>query len=149
MTQVLTPTDRGIKDFTEHVDVRFTIDDDVFIGVPNVPALDLLKFASAFDGLTEQDMLERPEAYEAMLELVLETASAMRFYARMSDKTKPISMAQLMNVMSWLMEEYGMRPTLPSSDSSSGSVNPGDGKSSTASQSPLGLTSSDYPPRAS
>jgi hypothetical protein len=145
MTQVLSPNDAAMKDFSSHLDVKFRIDDDIFVGVSNIPALDLMKFGVMFDGLTEQDMLERPDAYEEMLALVLANESATRFFARMGDKVKPISMPQVMNVMSWLMEQYGLRPTQPSPASSNGSANPGDGTSLTANASPLGLTSINFP----
>lgn len=146
---VLTPTDRGIKDFTEHIDVQFRIDDDIFVGMSNIPALHLMQFGSMFDGMTPEQIVNNPETYHDMMSLVLEQSSADLFFARMGDKTKPISLPQMMNVVTWLMEEYGMRPTPPSPASSSGSANPGDGTSSTGSQSPLGLTSSNFPPLAS
>lgn len=37
------------------------------------------------------------------------------------DKTDPLDMNQLMNIMQWLLEVYGLRPTEPSSISSTGS----------------------------
>jgi hypothetical protein len=84
-----------------------------------------------------------------MMSLVLEQPSADLFFARMSDKTRPISMPQMMKVVSYLMEAYGMVPTQPSSSSSPGPASPPTGTSSTANLSPLGLTSFGFPPPAS
>ncbi len=136
MTQVVSPSDTEIQDFTEVVNVRFRIDDDVFTGVPNIPAHDLMEFGKLFDGLTESDIVADPKAFDQMFRLVLNENSAEVFLSRMSDKKKPISMPQIMKIMPWLMEQYGMRPTEPSSNSSSGQPNLGDGTSSTASVSP-------------
>jgi hypothetical protein len=136
MTQVISPSDSEIQDFTEHLNVKFKIDDDVFLGVPNIPALDLIEFGKLFDGMTESDMISDSKAFNTMFHLVLQEASADRFFERMGSKTEPISMPQVMKVMPWIMEQYGMRPTEPSPNSSSGSANPGDGTSSTASVSP-------------
>jgi hypothetical protein len=136
MTQVLSPSDEEIQDFTDHIVVKFRIDDDVFVGVKNIPALDLVEFAKLFDGMTESDMIQDTKAFDTMFHLVLEEPSADRFFTRMGSKTEPISMAQVMRVMPWIMEKYGMRPTEPSSNSLTGSLNQGDGTSSTASALP-------------
>jgi hypothetical protein len=149
MTEVLSPNDDGIRDFTSHVNVKFRIDDDVFTGVVGIPANDLMHFGSLFDGVSDSDLADKPDAFKQMFELILDHASAMVFIARMSDKTKPITLTQIMDVLPWLMEQYGMRPSQPSSESSSGSANPDDGTSLTGSASATASTSSDFPPTAS
>jgi hypothetical protein len=131
MTQVLSPSDEEIKDFTEHVHVKFRIDADVFVGVSNIPALHLMEFAATFDGITESAMMQDPEAFGRIFHLVLVSDSADRFFERMGSRDEPISMVQVMNVMPWIMEQYGMRPTEPSGTSSNGSENPGGGTNST------------------
>jgi hypothetical protein len=149
MTTVLSPNDVEIRDFTTHIDVRFRIDDDVFVGVPNIPGFDLLKFGAMVEGLSEHDIMANSEYFSTMFRLVLEEASADVFLARMGDKKRPISMPQVMKIMPWLMESYGMRPPTPSSESSGGSETPGDGTSLTASGSATGSTSEPFPPSAS
>src|SRR6266566_1896438 len=132
MTQVLSPNDPEIKDFTEAVHVRFRIDDDVFYGVTGIPAMDLMRFGSMFEGLTEANIAKNPDAFGEIFNLILRKASADTFLARMSDKEKPITLGQAMKVLPWLMEEYGMRPTQPSSSSSDGQESRDDGTSLTA-----------------
>lgn len=136
MTQVLSPSDTEIQDFTEHVNVKFRIDDDIFVGVPNIPANDLMAFAKLFDGMSESDVINDPKAFNDMFALVLTEPSRARFVERMGSKTEPISMTQVMKIMPWIMEQYGMRPTSPSPSSSDGSPSQGDGTSSTESASP-------------
>lgn len=130
MTQVLSPSDGEIQDFTEHIDVKFKIDNDVFIGVPNIPANDLMAFGKAFDGMSESDVMADPKSFGQLFELVLVEGSAQRFQERMGSKREPISMTQVMKIMPWIMEKYGMRPMEPLPNSSDGSPNLGNGTSS-------------------
>lgn len=141
MTQVISPNDDGIRDFTQRVDVKFRIDDDVFVGVPGVPGLALLRFGTLFDGMTESQFAADPKALNEMMKLVLTDESAELFLARMDSREKPISLGQMMDVLPWLMEKYGMRPTEPSSDSQPGSPSPDGGTSSTVVASPSASTS--------
>jgi hypothetical protein len=140
MTQVVSPSDEEIIDFTEHINVKFRIDDDVFIGKKNIPALSLIEFGTMFDGLTESDLMKDSESFNRMFSLVLQKQSAARFFERMGSDDEPIAMTQVMRIIPWIMEKYGMRPTEPSSNSSNGSQNLGDGTSSTVSASPRELT---------
>jgi hypothetical protein len=149
MTQVLSPSDEDVQDFSEHIDVKFRIDGDTFVGVSNIPASDLLEFGRLFTGMTESDVIQDPKAFTTLFNLVLTTESATRFLERMSSKTEPISMTQIMRIMPWIMGEYGMRPTEPSSNSSNGSPNQDDGTSSMVSVSPSALTSGVSQPIAS
>jgi hypothetical protein len=149
MTQVLTPSDEEITDFTEYVHVKFRIDNDVFNGVSNIPAMSLIEFATMFDGMSENDLISDPKAFDRMFHLVLEDESANRFFFRMGDKKEPISMTQVMRIMPWIMEKYGMRPTEPSSNSSDGSANPDDGMSSTVNAQLTAQTSATSQPIAS
>src|SRR5690606_41105458 len=64
-----------------------------------------------------------------------------RFAARLKDKTNPIHDDQMSDVIIWLLEENGMRPTRPSQDSSDGSASPESGTSSTESTPPEAPTS--------
>jgi hypothetical protein len=120
-----------VRDFTRHKDVKFRVDDDVFVGVTGIPALNLMKFGVLFDGLSERDIMNNPQAFTQMIDLILTDASAARFNARMEDKNNPIAIEQVMDILPWVMEQYGMRPTRPSPESSAGSVNPVDGTSLT------------------
>jgi len=145
----ITPADPLIKDFSARKDVVFRIDDDVFRGVPDLPAEGLVEFATMTEAIAEANISEQPKVFHALAELLLEEESAARFKARMSSRTEPISLNQIMEVTTWLMEQYGMRPTGPSSPSSPGDGSPGDGTSSTANTSVAELTFTNFPRTAS
>ena len=131
MTATLSPSDEAIRDFSERVNVKFRIDGDVFEGVPGIPTMTLLAFANDFGNLNESEFKNQPDAFRKLFELVLTPESFDVFMERMSDPRHPISMTQVMRILPWLMEEYGMRPTEPSSTSSNGSPNLDAGTSST------------------
>jgi hypothetical protein len=59
-----------------------------------------------------------------------------KFKAGTVSKTKPIGMPQVMGIINWLLEEYGLRPTQPSADSSSTSESADGSTPSTAGASP-------------
>lgn len=79
---------------------------------------------------------------------VLLESSAAEIRRRASDKTMPFGPAMLRPVLMWLLEEYGLRPTEPSSSSSSTSLE-GDGMSLTAGAQAEESTPSDSPSLAS
>ena len=134
-------TDDQIPDFSRPARrVRFRIDTDVFEGPRELPA----DHALAFIAKAERWQAVDPEDARAMLpELfaeVLLPESLERFRARLVDQANPISLGQLPRVVAWLFEVYGDRPTVPSSDSSTGSGSPDDGTSSTAAPPPEAST---------
>lgn len=142
MTGTLTPADPVIKDFSHRVNVQFKIDDDVFEGIPDLPALDLVQFIGELSRISETDnMREQTVLFEKLFRLMLVPESADRFVARMGDREKPISLQQIQDIMPWMLGEYGLRPTEPSSDSTSGSEIPDDGKNSMETVQPAALTS--------
>jgi hypothetical protein len=145
MTQIVGPSDEGVVDFTERVDVKFRIDDDIFIGVPNIPGKHLIQFATLFDNLTFEEIKNNSNAYDTIFRLVLKKASADLFLARLDDEENPISMTQVMKILPWLMEQYGMRPTEPSPNSPDGQPNLDDGTNSTANASLSASTLATYP----
>ena len=129
--QTIEVTD-DIRDFTiARKNIKFRIDADIFEAVPDIPAQVLLDFATQMEGAGDS-----PEhavaAMTQVIGLVLTPPSAELFIARMSDASNPISVQQLQDIMPWLMEQHGMRPTEPSSDSSTGQPSPASGTSSTA-----------------
>jgi hypothetical protein len=138
----VTPADDDIKDFTSAAKkVRFKINDDIFEGLADIPALLLVEFAAATEKLSMSNASEQPQIFRTLFQLVLNESSAARFIERMSDPQKPISVDQINNIMPWLMEQYGLRPTTPSEDSSDGSVPPDAGKNSTERAPLVALTS--------
>jgi hypothetical protein len=130
-------TDDGIKDFTTpKKNIRFKIDDEVFRGLSDLPALTLVEFAGMAEQLSNSSLEGQPKMLRAMFELVLDEDSGRRFVDRMSSRERPIGMEQINDIMPWIMEKYGLRPTTPSSDSLTGSEVQVGGTNSTESVQP-------------
>lgn len=125
------------KDFTrKRKKLEFTIDDDVFEAKHPIPAQVLLDFAKKFGSMSESSpMDEQLEAFKDVLALVLKPDSLKIFTARMADVDNPIEVAQIEEIIEWLFEEYGMRPTELSDPSLPGSDSQDAGTSSTDSTS--------------
>jgi hypothetical protein len=147
-----------MQDFSSYKDVRFRIDHvggeqkgepEYFIGLPELPALMLVEFSGTLADLNEATVKDQPKLFTDIFELILTEESAARFTTRMSSREDPIGINQLNKILPWLMEQYGLRPTTPSSGSSGGSPNPDDGTNSTDTASPAESTSSDLEPPAS
>jgi hypothetical protein len=125
-----------IKDFSFSLEPkRFRINSDVFEACPALP-LNMASTLARFKDLTAVDADEKLlEFFDA----ILLDGSAMRFRERASSKTEPIPMTALMPIINWLLEEYGLRPTVPSvpssdtSESADGSTPSTDGASLEAS----------------
>ena len=137
-----------MKDFTvKRAKVEFNIDHadgtpDTFEGVPGLPALALVSFSGLVDQQNDKMTIdEQVKFFIDLFGMILVEDSAARFVARMSNRDDPVEMDQVNAIMPWVMEQYGMRPTLPSEPSSSGSASPDDGKTSTADAPPEVSTS--------
>lgn len=95
---------------------QFRVNDDIFDAAPQLP-LGLLSMVPKFKTIGAAPEAAKDTLLEFFDEILLD-GSAARFRARVDDKKKPIGMQQMMNIIEWLLEEYGLRPTQPSSDSS-------------------------------
>ena len=120
-----TPVDfsvtQEVKDFTRATkNLKFRIDEDIFEAPSNLPAMTLMTFAAKGEELSSADSMLRPKIFEELFQMILLPESAQRFIARLSDQQRPISMTQVDDVLTWIMEEYGLRPTIPSEESSDG-----------------------------
>jgi hypothetical protein len=125
-----------MKDFSrKRKPLQFTIDEDVFNAVPTIPAETMIEFAESMTSAdpTSMSPAEMVHALRRVIEMVLHPKSLERFKERMRDPQSPIDMEQLDAVVTWLFEEYGMRPTQESSSSPSGDspVVPGTGSTVT------------------
>lgn len=119
-----------IKDFSKkRKDIVFKIDDDVFHAVPVIPAETMIEFAESITSAdpTKMAPAEMVGALRRVIEMVLVPDSLAVFQRRMRDPLNPIDMEQLDDIVTWLFEEYGMRPTqeLPSSSAGGSPVVPG------------------------
>jgi hypothetical protein len=61
------------------------------------------------------------ESFEEFFSVVMQPDSATRMAAKLHDRANPLDPDQANEIMEWLMEVYGLRPSQPSSDSSAGS----------------------------
>jgi hypothetical protein len=143
---VITPADDGVKDFSHTVKCKFRVDDDVFIGRPNLCVDALIEFVELTEQIDESNMKEQIGLFRSIADLVLEDESSEVFKSRMGNRQKPISIPQMMEIIPWVMEEYGMRPTEPSSPSSTGSESPDGGQNSMGNLRSVELTSEDSQP---
>ena len=122
------------KDFTKkRVEVYFTLADGPEGRYDCVPALSLpaVQELALIGGNFRHDNVMA--SFEEFFNLVCVPESAKRLIDKMTnDKMDPIDKEQAVEIMNWLLEVYGMRPTQPSSDSSSGSPIDGSGTTSEA-----------------
>lgn len=121
------------KDFTKQREaISFTIDPDTFRAYPAMAAQTLIDFAAKAKALDSADGAAMIGVYREVLAEVLEPDSFERFTARMADRLNPIDPSQVSDIVAWLFEQYGMRPTQPSEPSPTGPSSPEPGTSSTA-----------------
>jgi hypothetical protein len=124
-----------IRDFTKkRKPIIFREGDDVFHAAPGLPAQVMLEFATRFQGMSiEATVDQQLEAFTSVLEIALLPESYKRFAERMADRENPIEIDQIEEIITWLMEQYGLRPTALPSVSSDGQPAPEPGTTSTAS----------------
>lgn len=119
-----------IKDFSKaRKRLQFRIDDDVFEATPAIPAEVMIQFAERFTSADPSIMTPKQQVgiFREMLEIVLLPDSMAVMRKRMADPRSPVDMGQLDEIITWLFEEYGLRPTQESSSSSDGDSPPGPG----------------------
>lgn len=126
-----------IRDFTiKQKRVPFRIDNDVFeasaiLGLPVMQ--DMVKMSKGIGDIAEREDGDYTEIF-TIFDQVLLPESARRFRERaMSRGDDAIDVKrQLLPILHYLLEVFGLRPTQLSSDSSTGSPSGGDGTTSTA-----------------
>jgi len=145
------PAPPAARDFTKkRKRLAFTIDDDTFTAASVIPGDVFAEFITTYNGRAEVDDYQQThDALKHALSLVLLPDSYERFAARLKDHANPIDDDQMGDVVLWLLEEYGMRPTQPSQPSSDGPASPESGTSSTESTQPEESTSQPSPQTAS
>lgn len=115
--------------------LRFRVDADVFEAVSELATEQALLFADEAELLGDEhaSAQARLDVIKKLFHLVLLPESAERLVARLSDTTNPIGPDRFMKILTYLMELYGLRPTEPDSDFSTGSDVRETGTSSTES----------------
>lgn len=139
------------RDFTrKRKRLDFTIDTDTFEAAPALPGDIYAEFVTLYNSTAGTDTYqEQHDLLKRALQLALHDDSYQRFTDRLKDKTRPIDDDQMADVVLWLLEEYGMRPTQPSQPSSDGPASPESGTSSTENTPPAESTSATSQPTAS
>lgn len=115
-----------------------------FVCVPDIP-LGIMQQVAKFREM--QKVLTETGDLEPILQLMdqlLTNESAYLFREKVNDKT--IGVKRLMKILPWIMEEFGLRPTQPSTPSSTGQSDGETGTTSTDGVSHSELTSSDSQP---
>jgi hypothetical protein len=121
-----------VKDFSQARErLVFRIDTDMFEAAAALPGKTLARFAGRFADIDKVPPEQQLNAITDALGMVLLPDSAALFAKRLEDLTNPISLEQASDVITWLLERYGMRPTEPSSPSSAGQPSPVSGTSLT------------------
>ena len=135
-------TGPAIKDFTlaNMEPKQFQIDNDVFKAPAIMSPVTLAKLAKLHTELSVDatNVEQTLRQLGAMFKLFLPGPSGERFAERLQSETEPLDIQrQVMPALYWLLEQYGMRPTRPSSPSPNGLTDeptdtPNGGISSTA-----------------
>lgn len=115
-------TDVNYRDFTKaKKSVEFQIDDDMFVAPKVLPIPVLQQLAGAADALkTNTSTVAALSQIVEIFDIVLIDSSAVRLRERINSKEEPVDLEQLTDILFWLLEVYGLRPTQSSSDSSAG-----------------------------
>jgi hypothetical protein len=147
MTDATTPDATPVKDFSRaRKRLVFRIDDDLFEAATALPGRTLAAFATRFADIQETPVAQQLNVFADALGMVLLPDSNALFQKRLDDLTNPIELEQASDVIVWLMEAYGLRPTEPSSPSPSGLPSPASGTSSTdAQQQPVSIPATFQP----
>lgn len=139
-----------VKDFSRKRErLAFRIDDDVFEAATALPGKTLARFATRFTDIERTPFNKQLELFADALGMVLLPESNSRFQKRLDDLENPIELEQASDVIQWLMEAYGLRPTEPSSDSSTGPASPAPGTNSTDVQQPQASIPATFQPTGS
>jgi hypothetical protein len=134
------------KDFTkQREEIVFDIAPDTFRAAPAIPAGVMIDAAAKMDGIEKATLEEQGAAFSDVLKMCLDEESFERFEARMHDRESPIDLPQVMEVVMWLFEEYGLRPTTPSAPSSDSPSDQGSGTTLTDAPPSVELISASSP----
>lgn len=113
------------KDFTKEKNkepVAFGLDGDTFYCAPKLP-IPTIKKVSEMRDMKDKEQLsgDRLERLLDILRGIMLDESTELFNKRIDDKTRPIDIEEISDIIAWLLEVYGLRPFQESSDSVDGS----------------------------
>jgi hypothetical protein len=111
-----------IRDFTNRdTTIKFKIYQHVLEAAPELPLgamTQIAKLQNLRAAIDENGL----ESILDILDIFVLDDSMQIIRGMVNDKKKPFGVRHMMELVPWLLEEYGLRPTQPSSPSSTGSV---------------------------
>lgn len=96
----------------------FRIGKDVFELPPEIPLGNIARVMTLARSMRSEDPEQLVENLLGFFDQVLLDEDAAVFRKRAQDKTNPIGFRQVMKLIPWVLEVYGLRPTPASSNSS-------------------------------
>ena len=133
-----------VRDFTLPMEpIRFRVDEDEFAAPAFLSPVVLKRFAAKFAEV--QPLLANPMAdidaamtgFADLFVTLIPGESGQRLHDRLLSEDHPIDLTrQALPILFYLMEQWGLRPTAPSSSSPDGSPTLSEDTSSTAGASP-------------
>lgn len=135
---ITVPADPDVEDFSiTYKPIKFRVNGpDVFEAVPVLPVPTLRELGAMHGSMEQLSTVEKFDKVLDMFDLLLLPESAKRFRARLESRDDPDGGGaidlnrQVIPVLNWLVEKFGMRPTGAAGSSSDGLSSTGD--SSTA-----------------
>lgn len=99
--------------------IRFALDEDVFEAYPSLDVFTAMEFMDKSETWQiAEDAEDAKRILRELFALCLQPESYERFVARLQDRNNPVDVQELPEIVVYLFEEFGLRPTRPSSDSS-------------------------------
>lgn len=146
-----TPAASAARDFSRpRKRLTFTIDGELFEAAPVLPGDIYAEFVTRYNGTVNTETYQQQhDLLKGAIGLALMPESYDRFADRLKDKANPVDDDQMADVILWLLEAYGLRPTEPSQPSSDGPPSPESGTSSTDAQQPQASIPATFQPTAS
>jgi hypothetical protein len=118
------------KDFTKkRLPVFFTLDDERFDCYPALGLPSIQELGRISTGFTVETAVESMVSF---FSLCMDEENLTRMTAKIGNLKEPVDQDQAVDIMSWLMEVYSLRPTASSPASSDGSPTGDDGTPSGA-----------------
>lgn len=103
------------KDFSETADpIQFRVGTEVFTALPTIP---LARMSQLSKLRMEGESNSLVEGITRVFNSILEPESYERFVLGLNSSENPIGITHVTQILPWLMEQYGLRPTEESSGS--------------------------------
>lgn len=124
-----------MKDFSRaRPKIQFQVDDHIYYGIDAMPAEDMVDILAKLQGVNDDDIHQVYAMVQHVARELMDKPSADIFVQRMGrGSERPIDFEQANEIVMWLMEQYGGRPTMPSGSSGVGLPSPTSGQSLTGS----------------